>query len=317
MVKTTLLNATNSDDFYKKLVDLKNEQKKTLLYMEELYNQKQFLKDTIQKSELNLNEIKSATYPMPKDENYKFNLNTVSAYETKPIKQIESEIKEFTKVESKPPLPRQSIVTFQETATKKFSSDESLEAETHQLISDDLRRIEKIWENFKVDEEFNPNKKSIDFNKKFEKRIKKDSKNSKKTKVEWAPKLTVPQPFSMTIREQIKSEQKIKQARESQDEREKRIEAELRECSKKFRAQPVPAHVSIPLFEKLKNEEELRKMRLKKMSKEYMDKICKPFKLTEPKNKEKERRHSYSEGQSEFNAQPLPDFYFDEEMDEK
>lgn len=285
--------------------------------MEELYNQKQILKDTILKSELNLQEIKSTTYPLPKDENYKFNLNTVSAYENKPLCVIENEIKQFAKVESKPPLPKQNVVTFQDTVTRNLLNDETIEDRTVKLISDDMRRIEKMWENFQIEDELNVDKKSIDFNKKFEKRTKKDARNSKKTQIEWVPKLTIPEPFSMTIREQIKSEEKKKQARETQDEREKRIEAELIECSKKFRAQPVPAHVSVPLYEKIKNEEELRKIRLKKMSKEYMNKVCKPFNLTEPKKKQKERRHSYSEGQNEFNAQPLPDFYFDEELDEK
>ncbi|CAF1013326.1 unnamed protein product [Brachionus calyciflorus] len=322
LVKYSLASTSNNDEFYKKLVELKNEQKKTLLYMEDLYNHKQMLKDNIQKSELNLKDIKSMTYPLPKDENYKFNLNTISAYENKPIGLIESEINNFKKVESKPPLPKSSTVTFQNTVTVA-RENEGYETKTHESISNDLKRIERIWEDFKIDDELNLSKKSIDFNKKFEKRLKNDSKNIKRPsssiQVEWVPRVTIPEPFSMTIREQIKSEKKKKVAREMQDEREKRIEAELRECSKKFRAQPVPAHVMVPLYEKLKNEEELRKIKLKKMSQEYMEKVSKPFNLTETKKKEvtKERRHSFSEGQTEFNAQPLPEFYFNDELDEK
>lgn len=82
-----------------------------------------------------------------------------------------------------------------------------------------------------------------------------------------------------------------------------------------------------PLYERLKQEEELRKIKLKEMSKQYLDKVSKPFNLTDYKKKDKspptrERRHSYSEGQQpdtyEFNAQPLPDFYFnDEDFTEK
>ena len=72
-------------------------------------------------------------------------------------------------------------------------------------------------------------------------------------------------------------------ARELQDEREKRIEAEIRECKRKFKATPIPAHVHLPLYEQKKAEEKLRKLKLKQTSKEYLEKNLKPFNLTEPK----------------------------------
>lgn len=335
LVKSTLSNSTNSDEFYKKLVELKNEQKKTLQFMEELYNHKQIIKEEILKSETNLKDLKSTSYPLERDDNYKFNINTISAYEQRPYKQIEQEIKNlskqeafFTKVESKPPIPQKtSTVTFQNTVS--VARPNQYDTKVYESISDDLKKIEKIWDEFKFEDK-NENKKSFDFNQKFEKRITKSnrqltsSKRPSSVQVEWAPRVTIPEPFSMTIREQIKSDKKKKLSREMQDERDKRIEAELRECNKKFRAAPVPAHVMVPLYEKLKQEEEMRKFKLKKMSQEYMDKVSKPFNLTDYKKKEsvaRERRHSFSEGQSEsfeFNAQPLPEFYFnDEELVEK
>ncbi len=76
--------------------------------------------------------------------------------------------------------------------------------------------------------------------------------------------------------------------------------------------------------------EELRKQKLKKASKDYLDRVSRPFNLTKSRSFEggslRERRHSYSEGQAaqqdgsavDFVAQPLPEFYYaDEELNEK
>lgn len=181
--------------------------------MEELYNQKQILREEIQKSETNLNELKSSTYPMPKSENYKFNLNTISAYENRPIQLIEEDIKhlasnskqEALKVESKPPIPQKvNTVSFQSNLDEK-------EYKSYESISDDLKRIEKIWQEFQIDDD-TASRKSYDFNLKFEKRVKKANKHQLRrpasVQVEWVPRVTIPQPFSMTIREQIKSEKR-------------------------------------------------------------------------------------------------------------
>jgi len=128
----------------------------------------------------------------------------------------------------------------------------------------------------------------------------------------------------MTIRDQIRTEKNQKIKAQMQEEREKRLEAELKECQRKFKANPVPSHVYLPLYEQRKLDEKFRQDKLKKMSKEYAEKVVKPFNLTDQKNQKnqksvRERRHSYSEGQVsnrqtlKFNAQPLPEFYNNEE----
>ena len=109
--------------------------------------------------------------------------------------------------------------------------------------------------------------------------------------------------------------------KEMQEEREKRIEAELRETKRKFKANPVPAHVILPLYEKKLVDEELRKHKIKRMSKEYLEKVSKPFNLTDNKKiSNRQRRHSLSyddeenNRKAEFNAQPLPEFYNNEDI---
>lgn len=336
MVKTQLTSASNSEEFYNKLLELKNEQKKTLLYMQDLYNQKQILKDGIIKSEATLNDLKSTTYPL-NGETYKYDITTVSAYENRPInfEIVDSERVEINenKLSKKPPIPQKltSSVSFQTTTTRindKIDDD----------ISEDLKKIEKIWNEFKMDEKNLSDLKSLEFNNRFEKKRVKSaassssssslrrSKSKNSFQYEWYPRVTIPEPFSMTIREQMKNEQKQqKLVREMQDEREKRIDAEIKECNRKFKANPVPAHVYLPLYEKHKMSEELRKEKLKKTSKDYMDKVSRPFNLTKKKTTSsdslRERRHSYTEGtqnQSEFIAQPLPEFYYaDEELVER
>ena len=334
LISDHLTDTNNSEEFYNKLVELKNEQKKTLLYMQELYNQKQVLKNEIAKSENSLKDLKSSTgYPIQKDENYVNNINSISAYETTPL-YVTDNVKneEFLSSEktsnhdltsSKPPIPqRASTVTFQ-NVNEQAKSDAM-----YDTISDDLKRIEKIWNEFSVNDRSH-DLKSIEFNQRFEKintkktnkkGLKKSSRPSS-AQVEWVPKVTIPEPFSMSIREKVKADnKKFSLARELQDEREKRIEAEIRECKKKFKATPIPAHVHLPLYEKKIAEEKLRKIKLKETSKEYLEKNSKPFNLTDMKKTSlRERRHSFTEGESdktdrtEFAANPLPNFYFEDD----
>jgi hypothetical protein len=308
--------------------------------MQELFNQKQTLKDEIEKSEQNLKELKSTTYPI-RTEDYKYRLNTVSAYESNLNEANLERFNEHQKTEThafdaKPPLHpiRSSTVTFHNNLDiYEDSNNKPSSAKLIENLDDDIVKIERMWDDFKVSAAASDiNLKSIEFNEKFVKKIKKNAsgklpkskKRQQAQQVEWMPRLTVPEPFSMTIREQIKSDKKQeKLLKEMQEERERRIEAELKEAKRKFKANPVPAHVVLPLYQKRLVDEELRKHKIKRMSKEYLEKIPKPFKLTDTTNKIRERPHSatFDNDRSEelnkkptdFNANPLPEFYLNEE----
>ena len=315
--------------------------------MQELYNQKQILKEEIEKSEHNLEDLKSTKlHTFKTDDEYKYRLNTVSAYEDlvkypmsniylgeeKENTQITSErVKDealknvsspFRPMSAKPPVaPSKNTVTFLAAADDEASN------RLMQKLDSGIKKIETMWDNFSLSET-NANLKSIEFNEKFEKKLKRvNPKKRQQLQVEWVPRVTIPEPFSMSIREQIKQDKKQqKLLKEMQEERERRIEAEIKECKRKFKAQPVPAHVNLPIYEQRRLDEELRKYKLKEMSKEYMEKISRPFNLTDTTKKFNPKETAaktaadasqYDVKKKEFNAQPLPDFYFNEYADEE
>ena len=198
---------------------------------------------------------------------------------------------------SKPPLP---------TSKTSLKIDEG----TSDDIDNNLKKIEQMWDKFNLND-YNQNAKKYSELKVFEEKA-----YPKVTfEEDWAHKTTVPKPFSLTIREEQKAGKKSKRQIKLEEELREKQEAELKECNKQFKARPLPAHVTKPLFEEKKQEEELRKLRLRLESKEYLESVQKPFSITE-----RQRRHSFS-GQTEhednlinqFVANPLPEFYFDNE----
>ena len=81
-------------------------------------------------------------------------------------------------------------------------------------------------------------------------------------------------------------------------------------------ANPVPAHVRLPLYEQLRDEQRARREQVHHMTRAYLNSISKPFAFeSREKNKQVSRRHSISGGdtarrQPQFRAKPLPDFYY-------
>jgi hypothetical protein len=314
--------------------------------MQELYNQKMKFKDGIKTSESKFNELKSFDYPLNTDQ-HKYFLNTMSAYENKP-----SIIKFSDETSSEKP-PQAS---FKHSSTVAFEKENHLENtdklfDTEKLVDsflNDFKAIEHMWDNFSIDNH-DENRKSADFNKKFVKKMKKTSANSIRQRplgdqYEWAPRVTIPKPFSMMIREKIKSDKKKQKAiKEMQQDRDRKTDEELKECNRKFTANPVPVHVQLPLYGKILLENELRKHKLKRMSQEYMKKVVKPFNLSKSKNLKRsnsyagelnqfESKQSNLEQQSnrqehqqrassvknelrkfEFAAKPLPSFYYEDD----
>lgn len=100
--------------------------------------------------------------------------------------------------------------------------------------------IETMWDNFSVDEYAPPLKP-------MEQEVKKCS--SVPVQQEWSNRVTIPQPFTMMIRESGKPKKKSKALIIAEQERlERELQEEL-ECQKKFRALPVPATTYVPLHE--------------------------------------------------------------------
>ncbi len=148
------------EDFYAKLVALKTEQKKTLLFMEELYNTKQLLRQEIGKSEAVLDSLTRQRPEDTTEQEYKYKLNTVSAYGVEAALSQKYPIKTVTiggvrtegeaRQSSKPPAcPVRSSVTFQ----KRAGEAEDSEAVPKRLVDgldEGIRKIEAMWDNFSL-----------------------------------------------------------------------------------------------------------------------------------------------------------------------
>lgn len=73
----------------------------------------------------------------------------------------------------------------------------------------------------------------------------------------WRSRVTIPQPFNMTLREADRKRRGIKTRAEVEHENAelRRQLEELTECQRQFRASPMPAHVRQPLYDELQRRE--------------------------------------------------------------
>ena len=175
--------------------------------------------------------------------------------------------------------------------------------------------VEKMWDNFSVDDYtfyVDPDR----------------STSGEKKPREWTPKITIPKPFAMTIRESTTPKQKSQSVLIAEREEMERRAWEEAELKKQFRATPVPAHTFLPLYELVNARNEQRREQIKLLSKEILKSTEKPFsfsKRDEAKMQAKaasvrqsqkfERARELEEKQ--FTAKPIPKHVFDPTADEK
>lgn len=106
----------------------------------------------------------------------------------------------------------------------------------------------------------------------------------------WASSITVPQPFRMTLREARKKAQWLASPASFEQERlqaQKQGQEEA-ECHRQFRAQPVPAHVYLPLYQEIMERREARRRAGIQKRKELLLSSVKPFSFLERKEQQKE-----------------------------
>lgn len=144
------------------------------------------------------------------------------------------------------------------------------------------------------------------------------SKKGKRSKEEgWRPQVTVPKPFQMTIRETEIKRKGIRSRAEIERENEelRREVEELTECQRKFRATAVPAHVRLPLYEGLREQNEERRRQLRAAEQQRLVATQRPFSFLERehvKKKQKELQMLLSSKEQEehrkrpFRAKPVP-----------
>jgi hypothetical protein len=329
-------------DFYKRLVDLKQEQKKTLEFMKELYDQKQMLRNEIEKSEKNFNDLQIGK------NHTTYERNTMNAYGHVTDSQTHTyaHMHVDSDSESLHSTPRPQVFNYESEVLMDANikqpndvdatHDNFIDADEEDVnvsrtpaadcepdkshervlsdISDNLARIERMWDSFDLgvcDEKNNRHRQQQTH----------VHQSQSFYESQWnASKVTRPRPFTMTVRDEEKAQLKKKLQREREEAERQRLDIELKESRKPFKATPAPDHVYKPLYEQLIEKEALRAKRLYLLGKEYLNKHVKPFNLTEPVPHQ--HSHSFSFDNSndftrdtsqEFVANPLPEFYFNDD----
>ncbi|XP_053529278.1 protein FAM161B isoform X2 [Artibeus jamaicensis] len=114
----------------------------------------------------------------------------------------------------------------------------------------------------------------------------------------WASSITVPQPFHMTVREARRKARWLASPASFEPERQQaqRQGQEEAECHRQFRAQPVPAHVYLPLYQEIMERNEARRREGIQKRKELLLSSLKPFSFLEKEEQRKAAR------QKEFTA---------------
>ncbi|XP_069921357.1 protein FAM161B isoform X2 [Oryctolagus cuniculus] len=106
----------------------------------------------------------------------------------------------------------------------------------------------------------------------------------------WAASITVPRPFRMTLREARKKAQWRASPASFEQERQRaqRQGQEEAECHRQFRAQPVPAHVYLPLYQEMVARSEARRQAGIRKRKELLLASLKPFSFLEKEQQRQE-----------------------------
>ncbi|NWX11684.1 F161A protein, partial [Aegotheles bennettii] len=180
------------------------------------------------------------------------------------------------------------------------------------------QQIEKMWDGFSVEDYISRAKHSLPSSPAF--------RTTQKKQKAWSPKVTVPKPFQMTIREARKKEQNVKSKSQMEMENnllKKQLEEEA-ECQKKFRANPVPAAVFLPLYRDIMQRNEERRRSVKERSKLKLLACQKPFKFIEREKQRSEIRKmqlrdlSVPEKKTKlFKAKPVPKCVYSPALDDK
>lgn len=183
-------------------------------------------------------------------------------------------------------------------------------------------RIERMWNDFSI-RDYAPRKQlerpsSATITRK-EKKEKSDS---------WRHRLTVPEPFTMTIREERKEKKKSKNLLEFEEMTYQKQIKEEEELKKKFKAQPVPAHVYLPLYDEIQEKGEERRRHVRQSCAELLKSQEKPFSFI--KREEDRKLHQTMEREcnqktegkvkrtpESFKAKPVPKKIFDPSVDDK
>nr|XP_058935242.1 protein FAM161A isoform X2 [Kogia breviceps] len=270
----------SNEEYFRKLEELKAAHMETMAKLEKMYQNK-----------LNLKEVQPA---ITMEEAASVSSRSVSE------KSSHHPVSLMTSI-SEPDLGQSSslIVSFSEdelpNVEKEYSEKSRMMTYAKELISN-------MWTNFSVEDYIQVEDADLPALKKKKKKPK-----------EWVPKITVPEPFQMMIREQKKKEENMKSKSDIEMARKllKKQEEES-ECKKKFRANPVPAFVFLPLYHDIVKQNEERRRSMKEKNKEALLASQKPFQFIareeQKQIREKQLKDFFKSKKktNQFKARPIP-----------
>ena len=204
-----------------------------------------------------------------------------------------------------------------DSSTSSASADDEVRGSgaNDPFASPGMLAVKSMWSDFSV-EDYSPRSFGEE-----------EDSRAKARKKEWTPKITIPKPFSMTIRESNSPKRKSKSMIQAEQERLEREAQEEAELKKQFRATPLPANTYLPLYELINAKNEQRRREVKMLSQEMLKSTERPFSFMKRENEKKlmkneELRRSQMlerKKQSEvmFHANPIPKHVFDPDVNER
>ncbi|KFQ69688.1 Protein FAM161A, partial [Phaethon lepturus] len=294
----------SNQEYYLKLEELKNAHLETMAKLESMYRNQLYLK---------------GVQPLDK-KNAASNMGCRPTWEKSPCQPLNLH-KSFSDSDLSDPS---GSISNRHNLSVSISngSDRELALEEHSSETESSafakQRIEKMWDGFSVADYISRTKHILPSSPAF--------RMIRKKQKAWSPKVTVPKPFQMTIREARKKEQNIKSKSQIEMENnllKKQLEEEA-ECQKKFRANPVPAAVFLPLYHEIVQRNEERRRSVKERSKLKLLASQKPFKFIEREKQRNEIRKmqlrdlSAPEKKTKlFKARPVPKCVYSPAVNDK
>ena len=352
----TALGDLTDDEFYKKLLELKEEHKRTLKMCEQLYAEKvgsdNFARTLASRDILHDDYVVEDQQPVHTSE--AFNASFESLKDQMDGRQ--DRLKDMSSL-SKPPSGKPPTTRGRPTSAKTSkatkhawtsqsgenfwgipsTSSTEVDFDRHGKTSfrrsnEDLAnlsrnsaasKIEDMWDNFSVDEYAprprRPRSASLS----------RMSTSSKEQASEWKNRITVPKPFNLTPSKKGGAEtlRKSRTLEEFQRQRWEKERQEELECQKQFKATPVPAHVYMPLYDEIIEQQESQRRKNKETSEMLLKSQEKPFKfmMREMENKKYKVKPDPSKYDKDnrpvekktFKAKPYPLHIFDGSVDDQ
>ncbi|XP_070428701.1 protein FAM161A isoform X4 [Equus przewalskii] len=236
----------SNEEYFRKLEELKAAHMETMAKLEKMYQNK-----------LNLKEVQPMII---REEDSSVSSGSVSEENYHPVSLMTSP--------SEPDLGQSSSVVMS-SSEDELPNLEKEYPKKNRMMTYAKELINNMWTDFSVEDYIQC--KDADFP---------AVEKAKKKPKEWVPKITVPEPFQMMVREQKKKEENMKSRSDIEmvDKLLKKQEDDS-ECKKKFRANPVPEFVFSPLYCDIVKQNEERRRSMKEKNKEALLASQKPFKF--------------------------------------